>query len=74
MRARLIEAEDELHPLWHKRNDALQDLNTCKDQTCMWVSKADRWKAEAYPSTSHLAHSTHILITLHIFTQLTVDI
>jgi len=48
-RARLIEAEDELRTLRHERDDALQDLNACKDQTCMWVPKADRWEAKAHP-------------------------
>ena len=68
-RARLIEAEDELRALRHERDDALRDLNACKDQTRTWVSEADRWKAEARPwSTSRLAHRAHVL-TLHIFSR-----
>jgi len=33
--------------LRHERDDALRDLNICKEQTRTWIAEVDRWKAEA---------------------------
>lgn len=46
-RSRLIEAENELRSLRHERDNALRDLNACKDQTRTWAAEVDRRKAEA---------------------------
>ena len=57
-RARLIEAEDDVRSLRHERDDALRDLNICKEQTRTWIAEVDRWKAEARNySTGSLAHA-----------------
>lgn len=64
-RARLVEAESELRALRHERDDALRDLNACKEQTRTCAAEVDRWKAEArHPTSLHL-HSlrNHPMLT-----------
>ena len=55
-RARLVEAESELRALRHERDDALRDLNACKEQTRTCAAEVDRWKAEARHPTSLPPH------------------
>ena len=65
-RARLIEAEGELRALRRERDDALRDLDACKDQTRACVAEVDRWKTEARPCPRLTLASCTDTLTLHL--------